>query len=78
MHLNAEPLVLPVAQEKPAPPALRSFMPLAATVPCDFHILNLRTLQAEVSRGQVAGGSQGSPAPCLMAPLPAGRLATLG
>uniref|UniRef100_A0A8B9TDH4 Alpha-mannosidase n=1 Tax=Anas platyrhynchos TaxID=8839 RepID=A0A8B9TDH4_ANAPL len=47
MHLNAEPLVLPVAQEKPAPPALRSFMPLAATVPCDFHILNLRTLQAE-------------------------------
>lgn len=60
MHLNAEPLVLPVAQEKPAPPALRSFMPLAATVPCDFHILNLRTLQAEVSRGQVAGGSQGA------------------
>ncbi|XP_050568903.1 alpha-mannosidase 2x [Cygnus atratus] len=47
MHLNAEALVLPVAQEKPAPPALRSFAPLSATVPCDFHILNLRTLQAE-------------------------------
>lgn len=60
MHLNAEALVLPVAQEKPAPPALRSFAPLAATIPCDFHILNLRTLQAEVSRGQVAGGSWGA------------------
>uniref|UniRef100_A0A8C3IKL8 Glycosyl hydrolase family 38 C-terminal domain-containing protein n=1 Tax=Chrysemys picta bellii TaxID=8478 RepID=A0A8C3IKL8_CHRPI len=48
MHLNAEVLAMPVAQEKPAPPALRSFRPLSATVPCDFHILNLRTLQAEV------------------------------
>ncbi|XP_061856078.1 alpha-mannosidase 2x isoform X2 [Colius striatus] len=47
MHLNAEVLVMPVAQGKLAPPALRSFMPLAATLPCDFHILNLRTLQAE-------------------------------
>ncbi|XP_074862541.1 alpha-mannosidase 2x isoform X3 [Carettochelys insculpta] len=47
MHLNAEVLVMPVAQEKPAPPALHSFWPLAAAVPCDFHILNLRTLQAE-------------------------------
>lgn len=49
MHLNAEALVMPVAQEKPAPPALRSFMPLSTTLPCDFHILNLRMLQAEVS-----------------------------
>uniref|UniRef100_A0A452GZX5 mannosyl-oligosaccharide 1,3-1,6-alpha-mannosidase n=1 Tax=Gopherus agassizii TaxID=38772 RepID=A0A452GZX5_9SAUR len=48
MHLNAEVLAMPVAREKPAPPALRSFRPLSATVPCDFHILNLRTLQAEV------------------------------
>ncbi|NXW07865.1 MA2A2 mannosidase, partial [Fregetta grallaria] len=47
MHLNAEALVMPVAQEKPAPPALRSFMPLSTTLPCDFHILNLRMLQAE-------------------------------
>lgn len=51
MHLNAEVLVMPVAQEKTALPALRSFLPLAGTVPCDFHILNLRTLQAEVSAG---------------------------
>ncbi|XP_009881349.1 PREDICTED: alpha-mannosidase 2x [Charadrius vociferus] len=40
-------LVMPVAQEKPAPPALRSFVPLSTTLPCDFHILNLRMLQAE-------------------------------
>ncbi|XP_042747497.1 alpha-mannosidase 2x isoform X1 [Lagopus leucura] len=46
MHLNAEALVLPVAQQ-PALPALRSFAPLSTTLPCDFHILNLRTLQAE-------------------------------
>uniref|UniRef100_A0A663MN02 Alpha-mannosidase n=1 Tax=Athene cunicularia TaxID=194338 RepID=A0A663MN02_ATHCN len=44
MHLNAEALVMPVAQEKPA---LRSFTPLSTTLPCDFHILNLRMLQAE-------------------------------
>uniref|UniRef100_A0A8C3LCN2 Alpha-mannosidase n=1 Tax=Chrysolophus pictus TaxID=9089 RepID=A0A8C3LCN2_CHRPC len=49
MHLNAEALVLPVAQQ-PALPALRSFASLSTTLPCDFHILNLRTLQAEVSR----------------------------
>ncbi|XP_065497708.1 alpha-mannosidase 2x isoform X2 [Caloenas nicobarica] len=47
MHLNAEALVLPMAQEKPSPLALRSFLPLSTTLPCDFHILNLRTLQAE-------------------------------
>uniref|UniRef100_A0A8C3LC85 Alpha-mannosidase n=1 Tax=Chrysolophus pictus TaxID=9089 RepID=A0A8C3LC85_CHRPC len=46
MHLNAEALVLPVAQQ-PALPALRSFASLSTTLPCDFHILNLRTLQAE-------------------------------
>ncbi|NXV73003.1 MA2A2 mannosidase, partial [Atlantisia rogersi] len=47
MHLNGEALVLPVAPGQPAPPALRSFAPLGTTLPCDFHILNLRTLQAE-------------------------------
>ncbi|NXU52428.1 MA2A2 mannosidase, partial [Turnix velox] len=46
MHLNAEVLLMPVLQEKP-PPSLRSFLPLSAPLPCDFHILNLRTLQAE-------------------------------
>ncbi|NWT06793.1 MA2A2 mannosidase, partial [Mionectes macconnelli] len=47
MHLNAEALVMPVALEKSVLPALRSFAPLATTLPCDFHILNLRMLQAE-------------------------------
>uniref|UniRef100_A0A8C3NBY2 Alpha-mannosidase n=1 Tax=Geospiza parvula TaxID=87175 RepID=A0A8C3NBY2_GEOPR len=47
VHQNAEALVMPVALEQPALPALRSFVPLATTLPCDFHILNLRTLQAE-------------------------------
>ncbi|KAM4747675.1 alpha-mannosidase 2x-like isoform 2-T2 [Rhinophrynus dorsalis] len=45
MHLNHELLVMPVTNEKA--PALKSFQPLSATIPCDFHILNLRTLQAE-------------------------------
>ncbi|XP_060115905.1 alpha-mannosidase 2x isoform X3 [Heteronotia binoei] len=48
LHLNSEVMVLPVAQEKlPPPPALRSFQPFSATLPCDFHLLNLRTLQGE-------------------------------
>ncbi|XP_040270048.1 alpha-mannosidase 2x isoform X2 [Bufo bufo] len=47
MHLNHEILVMPVTNEKGGGPALRSFMPLSATLPCDIHILNLRTLQAE-------------------------------
>ncbi|XP_048337779.1 alpha-mannosidase 2x isoform X2 [Sphaerodactylus townsendi] len=47
MHLNTEVLVMPVAQEKPLPPALRSFQPFSAPMPCDFHLVNLRTLQGE-------------------------------
>lgn len=47
MHLNHEVLVMPVTNEKGGGPALRSFTPLSATLPCDIHILNLRTLQAE-------------------------------
>ncbi|XP_015744480.2 alpha-mannosidase 2x isoform X2 [Python bivittatus] len=47
MHLNAEVLAMPLVQEKLPPPALKSFLPLSTTVPCDFHLLNLRTLQGE-------------------------------
>ncbi|KAG8575395.1 hypothetical protein GDO81_009541 [Engystomops pustulosus] len=47
MHLNHDVLVMPVNNEKGGGPALRSFTPLSATLPCDIHILNLRTLQAE-------------------------------
>ncbi|ETE62865.1 Alpha-mannosidase 2x, partial [Ophiophagus hannah] len=49
MHLNAEVLTMPLVQEKLPPPALRSFVPFSITVPCDFHLLNLRTLQGEPS-----------------------------
>lgn len=47
--LNAPALALPVAKRQPPDPGLRSFHPLASSPPCDFHLLNLRTLQAEVS-----------------------------
>lgn len=47
MSLNAPALALPVAKRQPPDPGLRSFHPLASSPPCDFHLLNLRTLQAE-------------------------------
>ncbi|MEE6503425.1 hypothetical protein FKM82_004823, partial [Ascaphus truei] len=47
MHLNHDLLVMPVTSEKSGGPALKSFVLLSAAIPCDFHILNLRTLQAE-------------------------------
>lgn len=46
-HLNGPVLALPVAPQPLPGPALRSFLPLAAALPCDIHLLNLRTLQAE-------------------------------
>lgn len=49
MYLNMPPLALPVAKRQATSPALRSFHPLASPLPCDFHLLNLRTLPAEVS-----------------------------
>nr|XP_042091036.1 alpha-mannosidase 2x isoform X2 [Ovis aries] len=47
MYLNTPVLALPVARRQAPGPALRSFHPLASSLPCDFHLLNLRTLQAE-------------------------------
>lgn len=49
MYLSTPPLVLPVAKRQGTSPALRSFHPLASPLPCDFHLLNLRMLPAEVS-----------------------------
>lgn len=49
MYLNTPALALPVARTQLPGPGLRSFHPLASSLPCDFHLLNLRTLQAEVS-----------------------------
>lgn len=70
VHQNAEALVMPVALEKPALPALRSFVPLATTLPCDFHILNLRTLQAEVSHGPGMVALWWGPAPAVPSVVP--------
>jgi alpha-mannosidase II len=47
MYLNTPPLALPVAKTRLPGPDLRSFHPLASALPCDFHLLNLRTLPAE-------------------------------
>lgn len=47
VHLNAPVLALPVTKRQLPGPTLRSFHPLAASLPCDFHLLNLRTLPAE-------------------------------
>lgn len=58
MYLNTPVLALPVARRQAPGPALRSFHPLASSLPCDFHLLNLRTLQAEVSVRFSAGSSE--------------------
>ncbi|KAF0876221.1 MA2A2 mannosidase, partial [Crocuta crocuta] len=46
-YLNTPVLALPVAKRQLPGPGLRSFHPLDSSLPCDFHLLNLRTLQAE-------------------------------
>uniref|UniRef100_A0AAR2JJ08 Alpha-mannosidase n=1 Tax=Pygocentrus nattereri TaxID=42514 RepID=A0AAR2JJ08_PYGNA len=43
--LNHEVLALPVIPKKRGVPPLRTFSPLAAALPCDFHLLNLRSIQ---------------------------------
>uniref|UniRef100_A0A8D1BXJ5 Alpha-mannosidase n=1 Tax=Sus scrofa TaxID=9823 RepID=A0A8D1BXJ5_PIG len=47
MYLNTPVFALPVAKKQPPGLALRSFHPLASSLPCDFHLLNLRSLQAK-------------------------------
>uniref|UniRef100_A0AAY5EYP0 Alpha-mannosidase n=1 Tax=Electrophorus electricus TaxID=8005 RepID=A0AAY5EYP0_ELEEL len=47
--LNHEVLALPVIPKKRGVPPLRTFSPLAAALPCDFHLLNLRSIQNQVS-----------------------------
>uniref|UniRef100_A0A8C4XHQ1 Alpha-mannosidase 2x-like n=2 Tax=Erpetoichthys calabaricus TaxID=27687 RepID=A0A8C4XHQ1_ERPCA len=51
MFLNHGVVAMPVSPKKRGVPPLQSFSPLASPVPCDFHLLNLRTLenQEEVS-----------------------------
>ncbi|KAF7702200.1 alpha-mannosidase 2x [Silurus meridionalis] len=43
--LNHEVLALPVIPKKRGVPPLRTFSPLATSMPCDFHLLNLRSIQ---------------------------------
>lgn len=44
--LNHEVLALPVLPRKHGVPPMRTFAPLAGTLPCDFHLLNLRSIQS--------------------------------
>lgn len=48
--LNHEVLALPVVPKKRGVPPLRTFSPLATALPCDFHLLNLRSIQNQVTR----------------------------
>ncbi|KAF7466985.1 Hypothetical predicted protein [Marmota monax] len=47
MYLNTPVLALPVAKRQLPGSSLHSFHPLASALPCDFHLLNLRTLPGE-------------------------------
>uniref|UniRef100_A0A8B9KTP0 Alpha-mannosidase n=1 Tax=Astyanax mexicanus TaxID=7994 RepID=A0A8B9KTP0_ASTMX len=46
--LNHEVLALPVIPKKRGVPPLRTFAPLANALPCDFRLLNLRSIQNQV------------------------------
>lgn len=45
--LNHDVLALPVNLKKEGVPRIRTFSPLAASLPCDFHLLNLRSIQGQ-------------------------------
>uniref|UniRef100_A0A8C2GH73 Alpha-mannosidase n=1 Tax=Cyprinus carpio TaxID=7962 RepID=A0A8C2GH73_CYPCA len=47
--LNHDVLALPVLSRKHGVPPMRTFAPLAGTLPCDFHLLNLRSIQSLVN-----------------------------
>ncbi|XP_066557713.1 alpha-mannosidase 2x isoform X2 [Amia ocellicauda] len=47
VFLNSGVLALPVLPKKGGIPPLRSFAPLSGTMPCDYHLLNLRTIQSQ-------------------------------
>ncbi|XP_051898632.1 alpha-mannosidase 2x isoform X1 [Pristis pectinata] len=48
MLVNHEVLAMPVTPRPQKIPPIRTWRPLSAAVPCDFHMLNIRTLQSEV------------------------------
>ncbi|XP_017278530.1 alpha-mannosidase 2x isoform X1 [Kryptolebias marmoratus] len=45
--LNHEVLALPVLPKRRGVPPLQTFAPLKSAVPCDFHLLNLRSIQSQ-------------------------------
>lgn len=50
--LNHEVLALPVLPKKRGIPPLHTFTPLMGALPCDFHVLNLRSVQHQVTRSE--------------------------
>jgi len=46
--LNYEVLPLPVLPKKRGVPPLQSFCPLKEPLPCDLHLVNLRSIQSPV------------------------------
>uniref|UniRef100_A0A4W3HVQ0 Alpha-mannosidase n=1 Tax=Callorhinchus milii TaxID=7868 RepID=A0A4W3HVQ0_CALMI len=55
MYVNHKVMALPVIPRPQIVPPVRSWKPLSASVPCDTHILNLRTLQSEVRSKKTPG-----------------------
>ncbi|XP_037538643.1 alpha-mannosidase 2x [Nematolebias whitei] len=45
--LNHEVLALPVLPKRRGVPPLQTFVPLKSVLPCDFHLLNLRSIQTQ-------------------------------
>uniref|UniRef100_A0AAQ6ANF4 mannosyl-oligosaccharide 1,3-1,6-alpha-mannosidase n=1 Tax=Amphiprion ocellaris TaxID=80972 RepID=A0AAQ6ANF4_AMPOC len=48
--LNHEVLALPILPKRRGIPPLQTFAPLKSILPCDFHLLNLRSIQSQVRR----------------------------
>ncbi|XP_038640014.1 alpha-mannosidase 2x isoform X1 [Scyliorhinus canicula] len=48
MHLSHDVLAMPVTPRPQNVPPIRTWHPLSTPIPCDFHMLNMRTLQSEV------------------------------
>lgn len=51
--LNHEVLALPVLPKRRGIPPLQTFAPLKSILPCDFHLLNLRSIQSQVMRQKI-------------------------
>uniref|UniRef100_A0A8C3B5H9 Alpha-mannosidase n=1 Tax=Cyclopterus lumpus TaxID=8103 RepID=A0A8C3B5H9_CYCLU len=50
--LNHKVLALPVLPKRRGIPPLQTFAPLKSNLPCDFHLLNLRSIQSQVTGKQ--------------------------